>query len=947
MQRSPSWQLAEDLAQAMGVFSSLACKKALEKVGNDANAAAMWLLDQGAQLEAELAAEAEAETEGTLEQAESILDEEEADIQIRTVSFRPVADTAVRAMSPELLRTMSRGTSADSISNEHGIDVDEVCALPAAVPASSTSSACGIGSQASGCLSQFISAVPPPAPVLPDEASVVGMVGGEAAPNLLRQMRTKLPEMPPLAIEECLAGRLLRPTPLTANRNCVLAAVDADGLSRLSSRAPETDAMQTTSRHLAQCQRAEAALVAHFPELRHLGANSSGLSSVSGTAHSTLAIMLLRQSVLYLLADVQGLQCSHDDAESAFDLEQLGQPRAILDLIKLGSLDGTSAYTKLWSLLESLMKADNETAQLPGPFRDLPRLLRDDALGHLKRELRGCATLNSPHPIGGSKLQGRHKLQVPGATQLVVQMDSRSQLAGSGHLLFCTDEEGMQPVGRWEGVAANQWRNITVLGDTVWIHTRGEFNAKLAKTLWGFRVRVSSQGWEPPEVELHALEAPLDIGWHLLELLCAQRPLELLTTHTFLILARYLHAADAPHHPLAAALLLRLLKLPASALPAGAPDPRELWPMEQLISLSAHVEWHAQHTVDPVSKLLPLHIQLFAEVVAQAWLRLKQRSESTPPSRPWIEGVVELSTAASFFLAPHSEEGLDPLQRLPHRWLAALQDAGLEVLQLQDSWTLADYAALIKLASATAPPKTELLALSPFGIAAPRRGGGLLAGFSTTGLQVRFGLLGIFNKTLQAQFAFVYTGYSERSYTLGAELCALRELIFPDVKQRVWRRMLESTAPTRDTAWYNAHPPPVVAVNRHRAAKERPGRRARKKHVGERDSHSQPSILCPHAIGTHRSARSGVRRLGVRIPPAAVDFCAAPRAAPGRRRRAAQAARQGIQGQVRGRGCGRLRRAVPRGLHRAVQRVAERSCPPSLPADAQWAAQPRHKPRQV
>ena len=85
--------------------------------------------------------------------------------------------------------------------------------------------------------------------------------------------------------------------------------------------------MHIANRHLAHCQRAEAAQVAHFPELRHLGTHSSGLGAVSGAAHTTLAIMFVRQAVLHLLADVTALQRSHDDADSAFVLEQLGQPR--------------------------------------------------------------------------------------------------------------------------------------------------------------------------------------------------------------------------------------------------------------------------------------------------------------------------------------------------------------------------------------------------------------------------------------------------------------------------------------------------------------------------------------------------------------------------------------------------------------------------------------------
>ena len=48
LQRSPSWTLAEELANMLGAFSVGACKNQLARSANDANAAAMWLLDNGA-----------------------------------------------------------------------------------------------------------------------------------------------------------------------------------------------------------------------------------------------------------------------------------------------------------------------------------------------------------------------------------------------------------------------------------------------------------------------------------------------------------------------------------------------------------------------------------------------------------------------------------------------------------------------------------------------------------------------------------------------------------------------------------------------------------------------------------------------------------------------------------------------------------------------------------
>ena len=184
--------------------------------------------------------------------------------------------------------------------------------------------------------------------------------------------------------------------------------------AQLTSRIPETDSLVRSVRPLTHCQRAEASLASQFPELRKLGANSSGLDAVSGAAHTALAIMLMRQAVIYLLADMQGLQTSHEDSDSAFDLAQLGQPRDLLDLLKLayhssggGNTGGGSPFATLWSLIDTLMRADSEGSEvsLPAPFKALPRLLRDDALAHLRRELKASATLHSSHPLATTKLR--------------------------------------------------------------------------------------------------------------------------------------------------------------------------------------------------------------------------------------------------------------------------------------------------------------------------------------------------------------------------------------------------------------------------------------------------------------------------------------------------------------------------------------------------------------
>ena len=64
-------------------------------------------------------------------------------------------------------------------------------------------------------------------------------------------------------------------------------------------------------------------------------------------------------------------------------------------------------FAKLWRLMEEVLGADSASKQLPGPFKALPRLLRDDALAHLKREYKGTVTLQSDHPLKGTSLSGK------------------------------------------------------------------------------------------------------------------------------------------------------------------------------------------------------------------------------------------------------------------------------------------------------------------------------------------------------------------------------------------------------------------------------------------------------------------------------------------------------------------------------------------------------------
>ena len=361
-----------------------------------------------------------------------------------------------------------------------------------------------------------------------------------------------------MSADDCLAGRLFRPVPLPANRNCVVEAAALGAAVKLLARAPETDALVAYHRQLTQCARAESSLAAHFPEVRQLGANSGGLGVISGAAHTALAILQLRQAVLSLLSDLSGLQASHEDEESIFDLEQLGKPRELLDLLKLAyhsssGAEGGGAFSKLWSLIDALMKPedDDDALELPAPFKALPRLLRDDALVHLTREMKATATLQSLHPLSGVQLgtdqAPPYKLTLAGAAPLPIQLDQRSELNGTAHLLFTADERGEVVLGRFDGVAAaGGWKNIKVpASDTVYVRARGSVLDQGRRSCGASAcASPSTRGCRRRRGE--GLETPLAIGWQLLELLCSRRPAELLTLHTFRMLTNYLHSAAAP-----------------------------------------------------------------------------------------------------------------------------------------------------------------------------------------------------------------------------------------------------------------------------------------------------------------------------------------------------------------------------------------------------------------
>ena len=135
---------------------------------------------------------------------------------------------------------------------------------------------------------EFVSAAPPPPP-LPEESGLAAASRAGVSVLLLSHtkvrvrvrlrarlllaltqtrtlthtkanQRAELPiSMPPLSLDFCLPGRLLRPVPLAANRNCVVHSADPrTGSILLASRHLETDVLSTAVRPIESCQRPEA-----------------------------------------------------------------------------------------------------------------------------------------------------------------------------------------------------------------------------------------------------------------------------------------------------------------------------------------------------------------------------------------------------------------------------------------------------------------------------------------------------------------------------------------------------------------------------------------------------------------------------------------------------------------------------------------------------------------
>ena len=136
--RSPSWQQAGELADVLR-FSVLACKKALDRNGNDKNAAAAYLFDHGARLEEEVMDESSTALEASAaplggRQGDGAGDAGEEDDGtdeiIRTVSFKPEAASTFTLPTASARRHQTVPPSDSAEDNLQSELVEFVSAVP-------------------------------------------------------------------------------------------------------------------------------------------------------------------------------------------------------------------------------------------------------------------------------------------------------------------------------------------------------------------------------------------------------------------------------------------------------------------------------------------------------------------------------------------------------------------------------------------------------------------------------------------------------------------------------------------------------------------------------------------------------------------------------------------------------------------------------------------------
>ena len=143
------------------------------------------------------------------------------------------------------------------------------------------------------------------------------------------------------------------------------------------------DPDDTAVRAMESCQRPEASLAAHFPELRKLGANSSGLSAVSGSA--VVAATVESSSGVGAALEPPGSGTGSDVDGAALVSSSVARSRARPFLLAVGALNAARSSSSSWRRAPCFVR-------LPGDARTAGAAARASRSGASRISAAVCAT---------------------------------------------------------------------------------------------------------------------------------------------------------------------------------------------------------------------------------------------------------------------------------------------------------------------------------------------------------------------------------------------------------------------------------------------------------------------------------------------------------------------------------------------------------------------------
>ena len=486
----------------------------------------------------------------------------------------------------------------------------------------------------------------------------------------------------------------------------------------------------------------------------------------------------------------------------------------------------------------------------------LAPLILAESLDSLATSATSVQQLESPHPSGASRLT--YPIRIANASVLEIVFDARTRLSAGSTLTLYAHGHGSDPVRlllRARGAELADAR-VVVPGCSVAVRYTCEQNRELA---WGFKLRCRALGPRRARSEAVLLRSPLaDATPHaLLRLLARVRPEMMLSKETLGQLLRYLQHPRAPERERVCTLLLGLLR-------RARLDDADGFDWSAIRSLEAQVGWHESLCGNGV--LLPPDTQALAELIIEVRVRL--RAIGLTPWRSSLRGMgeaVELSMLSRWLLSPDVYEAPAATVRavLKLTGSAGLSESeaeggGAHQPLLLDGWTPPMDAQLVKyveqLAERTGGSTLSLRAAQLARLRENVSGGGaagrLLAAMPPRARCLRFAVLHRFNTLYSRLFALVHTGTGGGEIDeageggragepgssgggssgggvgssgglvgstptpgrLGSRLCALRHLLFLDVKRLHLHRAAAASAPPADSAV------PIVRINRLRAA---------------------------------------------------------------------------------------------------------------------------------